>query len=288
MNTMTSSSCTFAQKASRPRETSWPATFVPISTPRKPSRLTQYSSSSAAASGAWGGTAASATKRFGCLATIAARFSLITRAVFLPSSGSSEYMNWNGEHEMAWTSTPILSMSESRCSTDVRQAETFSLCFLFVAPRTSVVRGAAHGGHQEAERMVVGGGAGHVRDDAAVVHDEDPVGQGKDLVELDRDDEQRLAGVAQRHQAPVDELDRADVDPAGGLADPQHVRLRIELPGQPDLLLIAARERRSGQAAVRGTDVVLGRLSAEARGDGRPLHWDGPVVGGLVVVPEDR
>src|SRR5713101_5490752 len=82
MNTMTSSACTFAQKTSRPREISRPATFVPISTPRKPRRLTQYSSSSAAASGACSGTSASATNRSGCFWTIAARFSLIARAVF--------------------------------------------------------------------------------------------------------------------------------------------------------------------------------------------------------------
>ena len=32
-------------------------------------------------------------------------------------------MNWNGEHEIACTSTPILSMSRRRCSTDVRQRQ---------------------------------------------------------------------------------------------------------------------------------------------------------------------
>src|SRR5499426_1415688 len=100
MNTIASSSCAFAQKASRPREISWPATFVPISTPRKPSRFMQYSSSSAASSGACSGTSASATKRSGCLATMAARFSLMARAAFLPCSGGSEYMNWDGEHDL--------------------------------------------------------------------------------------------------------------------------------------------------------------------------------------------
>ena len=34
---------------------------------------------------------------------------------------------------MAWTSTPILSMSFRRCSTEVRQTRTFSICFWFVA-----------------------------------------------------------------------------------------------------------------------------------------------------------
>ena len=49
-------------------------------------------------------------------------------------------MNWKGEHEIAWTSTPILSMSESRCSTDVRHARTFSACFLFVARDSPLVK----------------------------------------------------------------------------------------------------------------------------------------------------
>ena len=33
---------------------------------------------------------------------------------------------------MAWTSTPILSMSFKRCSTEVRQTRTFSICFWLV------------------------------------------------------------------------------------------------------------------------------------------------------------
>ena len=90
MNTMTSSSCTLAQKASRPREISAPAMLVPISTPRKPRRLTQYSSSAAAASAAWSGTLARATKRVGCCSTISARCSLTARAALAPSSGSSQ------------------------------------------------------------------------------------------------------------------------------------------------------------------------------------------------------
>ena len=64
---------------------------------------------------------------------------MIARAVLRPSSGSSEYMNWKGEHEIAWTSTPILSMSRNRCSTDVRQTSTFSPCCLFVARDKSFV-----------------------------------------------------------------------------------------------------------------------------------------------------
>jgi hypothetical protein len=48
-------------------------------------------------------------------------------------------MNWNGEHEMACTSTPILSMSRRRCSTDVRHVSTFCACFWLVARESSLV-----------------------------------------------------------------------------------------------------------------------------------------------------
>jgi hypothetical protein len=41
----------------------------------------------------------------------------------------------------------------------------------------------------------------------------------------------------------VHELDRAHVEPAGGLAGQQHAQLPAELAGQDDLLLVAARQR---------------------------------------------
>jgi len=106
---------------------------VPISAPRKPSSRTQYSSSAAAASGAWSGTWARATNRSGWTFTIEARCSFTERLIFLAISRGSQYMKWNGEGEIACTSMPILSMSRSRCSTDVRQAHTFSICLRLVA-----------------------------------------------------------------------------------------------------------------------------------------------------------
>src|SRR5688500_11055606 len=49
-------------------------------------------------------------------------------------------------------------------------------------------------------------------DDAALVDHEDAVGEGEDLVELQREEQDGLAAVAGFDQLPVDELDRADVE----------------------------------------------------------------------------
>jgi hypothetical protein len=40
----------------------------------------------------------------------------------------------------------------------------------------------------------------------------------------------------------VDELDRADVEPARRLRGDQHLRVAVDLAGEDDLLLVAARE----------------------------------------------
>jgi hypothetical protein len=80
-------------------------------------------------SGVW----ARATKRSGCAWTIEARCSFTVRLILWASSGSSQYMKWNGEGEMACTSMPILSMSRSRVSTDVKLSRTFSICLRFVS-----------------------------------------------------------------------------------------------------------------------------------------------------------
>ena len=63
------------------------------------------------------------------------------------------------------------------------------------------------------------------------------------LVEVGGHHEDRPAGRAQAADAIVNELDRADVDPARGLAHEQHLGGPVDLPGQHQLLLIAARER---------------------------------------------
>ena len=127
----------------------------------------------------------------------------------------------------------------------------------------------------------------HLADDAPVVHDQDAVGERQDLVELDRDQEDRLAGVAEGHQPAVDELDGADVHAARRLADQQQIRVPVELPREHDLLLVAAREGRRGKRPVRGPHVVLRRLAAKARRDRAPAQPEAAVVGRLVVVAED-
>ena len=59
--------------------------------------------------------------------------------------------------------------------------------------------------------------AGHDADDAAAVHDHDPISEGGHLVQLRRDDDDRDAGVARLDDAFVDELDRPDIHSAGRL-----------------------------------------------------------------------
>ena len=51
-------------------------------------------------------------------------------------------MKWKGEGEMAWTSMPILSMSRSRCSTEVRQTRTFSICLRLVSRESALEKRA--------------------------------------------------------------------------------------------------------------------------------------------------
>ena len=63
-------------------------------------------------------------------------------------------------------------------------------------------------------------------DDLALVDDEDPVGEREDLLELEGDEEDRAALVPLLDEAPVDELDRADVEAARRLGSDQHRGLR--------------------------------------------------------------
>src|ERR1700751_1769272 len=51
-----------------------------------------------------------------------------------------------------------------------------------------------------------------IADDLAFVDEEAPVGEGEDLRELERDEQDRAALVALLHQPAVEVLDRADVE----------------------------------------------------------------------------
>ena len=75
-----------------------------------------------------------------------------------------------------------------------------------------------------------------------LVDDEDPVRERQDLLELERDEQDAAALVALGDEPPVDELDRADVEPARRLRGDQHARVAVDLAREDDLLLVAARE----------------------------------------------
>src|SRR2546426_7319848 len=76
--------------------------------------------------------------------------------------------------------------------------------------------------------------------DPAFVHDRDAVGQGAHLVEFGGHEEHRRASVALLHDPAVDELDRADVHAALRLSRQKNLWFAPHLPGDDDLLLIAA------------------------------------------------
>src|SRR5215471_18970250 len=116
------------------------------------------------------------------------------------------------------------------------------------------IRGAA--GHQQAE-VLLGNRGRAERDDPALVHDGDTVGQGVDLVEFGRDDHHRHALVPLGHQAFVHELDRADVQAAGRLADDHQLDVPAHLPGDHDLLLVATGQRPGRRGGGLGPHVVL-------------------------------
>ena len=119
-------------------------------------------------------------------------------------------------------------------------------------------------------------GAVEGADERPAVDHADPVGQVEHLVELGRHQQHGGALVAEADDLAVDELDRADVEPAGRLGHHEELRIARELAGDDHLLLVAARQRRGGDAAGRGADVEAGHevggavpdgaLVAEARG----------------------
>ena len=112
-------------------------------------------------------------------------------------------------------------------------------------------------GHRDSERFLV-----HRRrvlaDDLAFVHDEDPVRQRQDLVQLEGDEEHGTAAVSFLDEPAVDELDRADVEPAGRLRGEQGTcGSRTDLAREDDLLLVAARQRCSAGRGAAAANVEL-------------------------------
>src|SRR5438477_449284 len=79
-------------------------------------------------------------------------------------------------------------------------------------------------------------------DDLTFVEDEDPVGERHHLLELQRDEQDRPPLVALGYEPSMEELDRADVDPARRLRGDQDLRVACDLACDDNLLLVAAGE----------------------------------------------
>src|SRR5581483_188837 len=128
---------------------------------------------------------------------------------------------------------------------------------------------AAAAEHLEADLLLgrVGAVLAH---DLPLVDDEDAVRERQDLVQLERQEQDRAALVALLDEAPVDVLDRADVEPARRLGGDQHLRIALDLAGEDHLLLVPARQRsgagvRAAAAHVEGLDQAARALDQPAR-----------------------
>jgi hypothetical protein len=131
----------------------------------------------------------------------------------------------------------------------------------------------AASGHQQTDALAGRGRRVERRDDATLVHDGDPVGEGENLVELRGDQEDRDAPVAHPDELVVDELDRADVDAARRLGRDDQAGVGVaELTGDDDLLLVAARQRLGGGADPRGPHVEA------MAGGSRPVDEEDPPI----------
>src|SRR5712691_11559691 len=120
--------------------------------------------------------------------------------------------------------------------------------------RRRLARGPAD--HRDPERLLGNIGA-VLAGDAALVDDEDSIGHREDLVQFERDEQDRASLVAFLDQPPVHELDRAHVETAGRLGSEQHARVPPDLAGEHDLLLVPARERGGARARPSAADVEL-------------------------------
>ena len=94
-------------------------------------------------------------------------------------------------------------------------------------------------------------------DDLSLVDDEDAVGEREDLLQLERDEQDAATLVALLDEAPVHELDRADVEAAGRLRGDQHARVAVDLAREDDLLLVATGEPAGTRLRPAAADVEL-------------------------------
>ena len=127
----------------------------------------------------------------------------------------------------------------------------------------------------------------HLADDPALEHHQDAVAQRHDLVQLDRDQQDGAAGIAQGEQLAMDEFDGADIDAAGRLADQQHLGLARDLARQDQLLLVAAGEVAAPEVRIARPDVEALHQLAAGVGHGVAVHQDAAVIVVVVVIAED-
>ena len=90
------------------------------------------------------------------------------------------------------------------------------------------------------------------------MHDQNAIGEIHNLVQLERNQQHRLARVALSDQLPVNILNRAHVQSARGLHRHDERHIPIQLARHDGLLLIAARHTaHDGVRALSGAHVVL-------------------------------
>ena len=97
------------------------------------------------------------------------------------------------------------------------------------------------------------------------------------LVEFGGDDDDGDAGVARRDDLLVHELDRADVEPTGGLRCHEQLEFAAEFAGEHDLLLVTAGEAADVRADalradVERLDLLLGELGEVVEPQARVPH----------------
>ena len=116
--------------------------------------------------------------------------------------------------------------------------------------------------------------------DLALVHDRDPVGQRVDLVQLCRDDQHGHALVALAPRS-AGARTRSNPRPGPGSAGwPPAAVLPAELPGQDDLLLVAAGQRARRRVRSRWSGRRTRRPARLPSGDGVQVQRDAGRVGG--------
>ena len=126
-------------------------------------------------------------------------------------------------------------------------------------------------GHQQAECARRGVGAGKLADDPPGEQHDDPVGEGKQLVEVLGDQQHAAAGVAHSAQLVVDVGVGADVEAAGRLGGDERPGVTGEGPGEEHLLQVAPGQPANGVVRL-GADVEVGDQPSSVLADTAALR----------------